>query len=130
MLRFFASLVALLALTGCVVMDETPAAESREILTMLPGRDALSLEGLSAIPGASVRYDDVARLVYRGDAPVTVAIRLDAGSAWRLVSPATLTMQPGESATIAVEVTLAEEATEPGPATLSADVMPHLDPAS
>lgn len=116
----------MVALAGCVDVPvaEEPEEGSSELLSIERGRDARLLDDLQAIPGASVRYDEAALLVYRGDAPATVEIALDAGPAWRLASPSILTLAPRGSAPIALEIVLPEGEAGAGPATLRATLVP------
>lgn len=122
MLRFFASFAIVLGLAIALGISAHAAREPPVLLTIEPGVDARSLDDLEAIPGATVRYDEAARVVYHGDRPAMVQVRLEGGPAWRLVSPAILTMAPGEAVPIAIELTLADGDPAPGRAQLVADV--------
>ena len=118
------AVVVLATAAGCIDRESAASAEeSSELLSIVAGVDTGSLDGFEAIPGATVRYGEGALLVYRGDVPASVSIRLEAGPAWSLVSPEQITMMPREVAPIALDLTLAEGDPAPGPAKLSADVL-------
>lgn len=128
MLRFFASFAIVLGLSVALAVSAHAAREPDALLTIEPGADARSLDELAAIPGATVLYDEAARVVYHGDAPATVSIRLVGGPAWKLATPALVPMTPGQALPVAIEIALADGDAAPGPARLIADVLPQPSP--
>lgn len=122
------ALVALALVAGCV---STLPAESTAAVSLAPGSDAprsvVAPDGsielrLESVAGGTVRFDEVARVSYHGNAPATVLLRLLGGPEWRIPRDALVEMRPGEVVRIPLEIALLEGQADVSPATLTAQV--------
>lgn len=101
-------------------------------LVLAPGADApastLARDGsirlkVESMAGATVGYDEVARLSYRGETPATVRVAIHGGPEWALPLPELVTMAPGASLSIPLTITLADGADRASSATLLATIV-------